>query len=56
MDVNITPDKRQVLLQNERYLCHLLRQSLTALYEKSPACLPLARAPVQVGSVADPDN
>jgi DNA mismatch repair ATPase MutL len=49
VDVNITPDKRQVLLQNERFLCALLKKSLTALYESSPACLPLAPNPLQGG-------
>jgi DNA mismatch repair protein PMS2 len=49
VDVNITPDKRQVLLQNERFLCALLKKSLTVLYESSPACLPLAPHPLQVG-------
>jgi DNA mismatch repair protein PMS2 len=49
VDVNITPDKRQVLLQNERFLCALVKKSLTVLYESSPACLPLAPHPLQVG-------
>ncbi len=49
VDVNITPDKRQVLLQNERILCVLVKKSLTVLYESSPACLPPAPHPLQVG-------
>jgi len=36
VDVNITPDKRQVFLQNEKYLCCLIRKSLDSMYKDTP--------------------
>merc|ERR550519_2285375 len=37
VDVNITPDKRQVFLQNEKYLCLVVKSTLLAMYHHSPA-------------------
>jgi len=36
VDVNITPDKRQVFLQNEKYLCCLIRKSLDGMFKDTP--------------------
>ena len=33
MDVNVTPDKRQVLLQHEKYLLATVKASLIAAFE-----------------------
>ena len=40
VDVNITPDKRMVFLQNERYLCLLVKRSLELLYKDQPSSIP----------------
>ncbi|XP_050526436.1 mismatch repair endonuclease PMS2 isoform X2 [Daktulosphaira vitifoliae] len=37
VDVNVTPDKRQIFLTNEKYLLTILRASLNKLYESIPS-------------------
>jgi len=45
VDVNITPDKRQVFLQNEKYLCAVVKSTLLATYQHSPATFAVASFP-----------
>lgn len=44
VDVNITPDKRQVLFENERYLVATVRAALMRIYEKTPATFEVAKS------------
>ena len=41
MDVNITPDKRQIFLTHERYLLELVKKSLEKMFEDAPATMPV---------------
>jgi len=41
VDVNITPDKRQVFLQNEKYLCSLIKKSLESIFKDAPSSIPI---------------
>jgi len=45
VDVNITPDKRQVFLQNEKYLCAVVKSTLLAMYQNSPATFAVVNFP-----------
>jgi len=53
-DVNLTPDKRQILLANQRILHELLKLSLEAMYADSPSVVysiadQSTKAPVEAG-------
>merc|ERR1719300_1446940 len=41
VDVNITPDKRQIFLTQEKYLLELIKKSLEKMYEDAPSTMPL---------------
>ena len=41
MDVNITPDKRQIFLTHEKYLLELVKKSLEKMFEDAPATMPV---------------
>lgn len=38
-DVNVTPDKRQILIQNEKILLALLKESLISTFQNVPSTL-----------------
>jgi len=40
MDVNVTPDKRQILLQHERYLLATVKASLINVFESVAGICP----------------
>ena len=40
MDVNVTPDKRQILLQHENYLLASLKASLISVFESVAGVCP----------------
>lgn len=48
VDVNVTPDKRQVLMQSEDVICEVLREELTAFFENRHNVVPKS----QLGSVS----
>ena len=41
VDVNITPDKRQIFLTHEKYLLELVKKSLEKMFEDAPATMPV---------------
>ena len=41
VDVNITPDKRQIFLAQEKYLLALVKKTLERMYEDAPCTMPL---------------
>ena len=41
VDVNITPDKRQIFLTQERFLLALVKKTLERMYEDAPCTMPL---------------
>ena len=41
VDVNITPDKRQIFLTQEKYLLELVKKTLERMYEDAPCTMPL---------------
>ena len=41
VDVNITPDKRQIFLTQERFLVALVKKTLERMYEDAPCTMPL---------------
>ena len=41
VDVNITPDKRQIFLTQEKYLLELLKKTLENMFEDAPSTMPL---------------
>ena len=41
VDVNITPDKRQIFLTQEKYLLELLKKTLEKMFEDAPSTMPL---------------
>ena len=51
VDVNVTPDKRLVYLQNEKYLCSLLRKTLETVFKNGPRNIPLNINTAQVVSL-----
>ena len=40
VDVNITPDKRQIFLAHERYLIELVKKTLEMMYKEAPCTMP----------------
>ena len=41
VDVNITPDKRQIFLTQEKYLIELVKRTLEKMFEDAPSTMPL---------------
>ncbi|KAJ9066243.1 ATP-binding mismatch repair protein, variant 2 [Entomophthora muscae] len=53
-DVNLTPDKRTILLHREQELVHGLKASLTQFFELSKANIPLNPLPTSVKDLFEP--
>lgn len=51
VDVNVTPDKRQIFLQEEKLLLAILKSSLIAMYETGVNKISLNSTPQITGSM-----